>query len=291
MDRITKNAYAKINLFLDVVSRYPDGYHEVRTVMQSVSLCDEVEIELCDKGIEITCDNGDVPTDSRNIAWKAVELFFAEVGSAYKTGVKIDIKKRIPVAAGLAGGSTDAAAVLCGINELVGSPLSVERLLSLGSILGADVPFCMEGGTAYADGKGDKLHRLGALEGYYFVVACGGEGVSTPWAYRQLDTRFDNFSQGAYSPRDINTFKQSLALGDLSGIYNVFEEAILPERPVSCQIKGTLRNKGALHALMSGSGPSVFGIFDDEKLAEKAADEISSLGYFAQVATPVKKNF
>lgn len=291
MDKIIKKAYAKINLFLDVVSRYPDGYHEVRTVMQSVSLCDDVEIELCEKGIYITCDNDLIPKDNRNIAWKAADLFFKEAHFTDKIGVKINITKRIPIAAGLAGGSADAAAVLCGINELAGRPLSWEYLISLGATLGADIPFCMEGGTAYADAKGDKLHTLASLENVYFVIACGGEGVSTPWAYRELDIKFDGFSQGAYTPRDVSAFKEKIARGDVSGVYNVFEEAILPFRPVARQIKDILNQKGALCALMSGSGPSVFGMFDDVTLAEQAALDITSLGYFAHVATPIKKNF
>ncbi len=291
MDKVIKKAYAKINLFLDVVSRCPDGYHEVRTVMQSVSLSDDVEIELCEKGIQITCDNDLIPTDNNNIVWKAAELFFKEAHLTDKIGVKINITKRIPVAAGLAGGSADAAAVLCGINELTGAPLSFERLLELGSTLGADIPFCIEGGTAYADAKGDKLHPLTSLENVYFVIACGGEGVSTPWAYRELDTKFDGFSKSAHTPRDVSAFKEKLTRGDVSGVYNVFEEAILPSRPIACEIKNILNQKGAVCTLMSGSGPSVFGIFDHVTLAEQAALDITSLGYFAEVATPVTKNF
>ena len=291
MDRITKKAYAKINLFLDVISRYPDGYHEVNTVMQTVSLFDEVEIELCEHGIEIICDNDRIPTDNKNIVWKAVELFFEQVHDISQKGVKINIKKHIPVEAGLAGGSADAAAVLCGINELAGYPIGFERLLEIGSMLGADVPFCMKGGTAYADAKGDKLYQISPIENFWFVIACGAESISTPWAYQQLDAKFNDFSKGSYSPRDINAFKERLALGDVSGVYNIFERVILPTCPVARRIKEMLNNEGALSSLMSGSGPAVFGIFDNRELAEKAADKISSLGYFVHVATPIKKNF
>ena len=291
MDRITKKAYAKINLFLDVSSRYSDGYHEVHTVMQSVSLFDNVDICLGGQGIEITCDNENVPTDNRNIVWKATELFWNELPGSSRTGVKINITKRIPMAAGLAGGSADAAAILCGLNELMGNPISFERLLVIGAKLGADIPFCMVGGAAYADAKGDKLHPIPALENYYLVVACGGEGVSTPWAYGVLDEKFDNFSQGSYVPRDVDAFKEAFEAGDVSGIYNIFEEVILPSRPVARQIKDMLSQSGAVCALMSGSGPSVFGIFDNKKSAERAADAVALLGHFAEVATPVKKNF
>ena len=289
MDRITKKAYAKVNLFLDVASRYPDGYHEVHTVMQSVSLYDDVYVELCEEGIEITCDVEGVPTDNRNVVWKAAELFFSEIPNEPKQGVKVSITKRIPMAAGLAGGSADAAAFLCAVNELMGFPLTFERLLDIGSKLGADIPFCMVGGTAYADARGDKLHTIPSFEKYCFVIACGGEGVSTPWAYRELDRNFDNFSKSVYTPRDVNAFKEKLADGDISGIYNIFEEVILPERPVARQIKNTLINEGAFCAMMSGSGPSVFGVFENETVASKAAEAVLALGYFAQVATPVMK--
>ena len=289
MERIIKRAYAKINLFLDIASRYTDGYHEVHTVMQSVSLFDDVSVELGGENIEITCDVEGVPTDNRNIVRKAAELFFSELPNEPKQGVRVSITKRIPMAAGLAGGSADAAAFLCGINELMGSPISFERLLDLGAKLGADVPFCMVGGTAYADARGDKLHTLPSLEKYCFVIACGGEGVSTPWAYRELDTKFDNFSKDVYTPHDVNAFKKKLADGDISGIYNIFEEVILPERPVDCHIKNTLINEGAICAMMSGSGPSVFGVFENETVAKKAAKAILASGYFAQVATPVMK--
>ena len=147
----------------------------------------------------------------------------------------------------------------------------------------------MVGGTAYADARGDKLHMLDSFEKYYFVIACGGEGVSTPWAYRELDKKFGNFSKDAYTPRDVNTFREKLVGDDLSGIYNIFEEVILPERPVAKQIKDTLINEGAICAMMSGSGPSVFGVFENETFAQKATESILASGYFAQVATPVRK--
>ena len=181
--------------------------------------------------------------------------------------------------------------MLCGINELFGLPLSFESLLSLGSILGADVPFCIACGTACAESKGDKLYQIDAVENCYFVIACGGEGVSTPWAYKELDMRFDNFSQGVYLPKDITVFKKRLESGEFLGVYNIFEEVILPARPVARQIKKILGEQGATCALMSGSGPSVFGVFENRELAEKASGEIASLGYFAHVATPITKNF
>ena len=201
MDIITKKAYAKINLFLDVVSRYADGYHEVHTVMQTVSLADDVTVSLeGDNGIEISCNALALPTDERNIVWRASNLFFAEIGEKNSRGIKINIVKRIPISAGLAGGSTNAAAVLCALNEMFGNRISRKRLLELGATLGADVPFCMVGGTAYADGKGDVLHSLPDISDCYMVIAVGGEGVSTPWAYGELDRIFNNFSENIISP-------------------------------------------------------------------------------------------
>ena len=174
MDRITKKAYAKINLFLNVLSRYADGYHEVSTVMQTVSLADDITVALVGDEIEITCNNSDVPTDERNIVWRAANLFFSEIGEENRRGVKINIVKRIPISAGLAGGSSNAAATLCALNELFGNRISRERLIELGAKLGADVPFCIVGGTAYADGKGDMLHQLTGISECYIVIAVGG---------------------------------------------------------------------------------------------------------------------
>ena len=287
-------AYAKINLHLDVASRADNGYHEVRTVMQSVSLCDLVTVSLCEgNSINLTCDASGLPTDSRNIAYRAAELFFEHTGIV--SGVAIDIAKRIPMAAGLAGGSTDAAAVLYALNVLCDKPLTDDELLMLGARLGADVPFCIACGTKYADGFGEKLHSFSKMPDCYFVVACAGEGVSTPWAYSALDAKYRDFKGGAYTPHSIEPLSDAMQKGSVVGvsqnIYNIFEGVISPERPMVSEIKETLLDNGALSAMMSGSGPSVFGIFKSKELADAASEVLSTKGIYGFVCEPIYERF
>ena len=298
MRTIQKKAYAKINLHLDVLSRYSDGYHEVNTVMHSLSLCDDIEISIKKSDVDkitIICDNSNIPTDNKNIVWRAAELFLSTVDINYPLDIIINITKRIPVEAGLGGGSADAAATLCALNELCGEPLDRMSLLGLGASLGADVPFCMVGGCAYADGKGDRLTELITLPMCYIVVARGGEGVSTPWAYKTIDQKYGGFSDGSYIARDIKPILNAIESTDLhyiaNNFYNVFEEAILPERHVAAELKGILLENGAIGALMSGSGTAVFGIFTEEARAVDVVKKISDLGYFASVAMPSSKYF
>ena len=287
-------AYAKINLHLDVASRAENGYHEVRTVMQSVSLCDLVTVELCkESGINLTCDVPELPTDRRNIAYRAAELFLEHTGIA--GGVNIDIAKRIPMAAGLAGGSTDAAAVLYALNLLCDKPLCDDELLVLGARLGADVPFCIPCGTKYADGFGDKLHSFFPMPDCYFVVACAGEGVSTPWAYSALDAKYQDFRGDAYTPRSIAPLGESMKKGSITdvsqNIYNIFESVISSERPMVNEIKSTLLDNGALNAMMSGSGPSVFGIFKTKELTDAALEALLKKGICGFVCEPTSERF
>jgi len=295
MYQIEKKAYAKINLHLDVLSRYPDGYHEVFTVMQSLSLCDDLKITLDDTfdGIKVVCDEADVPTDDKNIVCRAAKNFFDELGRDIDKGIKIEIKKRIPVSAGLGGGSADAAAVLCALNELFGMPISINRILEIGGAIGADVPFCMTGGCVFANGKGDVLHELKPMPDCFVVVARGGEGISTPLAYASLDKKYNDFLPDSYIPQNAATLLTAIADNDLKGIcknlYNVFEDAIFPDRPIAKAIKESLVENGAYGALMSGSGTAVFAIFESLDLAENAAEKIKELGYFATVAEPTNK--
>ncbi|MBQ8141423.1 MAG: 4-(cytidine 5'-diphospho)-2-C-methyl-D-erythritol kinase [Clostridia bacterium] len=290
MKRILKKAYAKINLHLDVTGKADNGYHEVATVMQSVSLCDEIEVSLSEGDTHsIVCSSPSVPLDSKNLAWRAADLFFDKCGIEDKADIKII--KRIPVAAGLAGGSTDAAAVLSALNELCGEPLSEGELLSLGAKLGADVPFCIEGGTKYADRFGDVLHPFADMPACYIVVACGKEGVSTPWAYAMLDERYNDFRGGAYTPRSADTLERAVESGDVvltcRNLYNIFESVIEPKRPEVTRIKSLLISFGADGAMMSGSGPSVFGIFRDKNAAVSALNELLEMGIDAFIAEPI----
>lgn len=284
-------AYAKINLHLDIRGIREDGYHDVETVMQTVSLCDTVTVTLRDdEKFTCECNVAGVPTDEKNIALKAARLFVRAVES--NKGAHVKIEKNIPMAAGLAGGSTDAAAVLEALNRLYGNKLTAKELCALGSQLGADVPFCIVGGCAYSDGKGDILHSFPHIpDDTAFVVACGGEGVSTPWAYRLMDSVYNGFAD--YSPRGTKDLEEAL-LSDApeafaEHIFNIFEAPILKERPVAADIKALMKDCGARAAMMSGSGPSVFGIFKNTDDAKKAEKKIKERGYFAFFCLPVKK--
>ena len=284
----TVKGYAKINLHLDVCSIREDGFHSVRTVMQSLSLCDDVSVTLCDcPKIKAKCNVPGVPEDDKNIAVRAARKFFEKLG--YTGGALIEIYKRIPMAAGLAGGSADAAAVLVALNELFDNALSAEELFDLGASLGSDVPFCIACGTLYSDGRGEILHGFEQMsDDICFVVACGGEGVSTPWGYALLDSAFDRFE--GYLPKSIDELKSAIGSGDkyafCDHMFNIFEAPVMSERPIARLIKSTIVESGARCAMMSGSGPSVFGVFEREKDAVAAQRKIEELGYFAAVARP-----
>ena len=281
-------AYAKINLFLDVTGIRDDGYHDVETVMQSVSLFDTVEVELLDdERITIECDKEGVPLDEKNIAHKAARLFFDRAN--IKKGVRITIKKNIPMAAGLAGGSADGAAVLVGLNGLCNNAFSKEELCKMGASLGADVPFCVACGSMYSDGRGDNLKEFASIpSNTCLVIACGGEGVSTPWAYGMLDKDYNNFA--GYKKRGVKALYEKIVAGDISfcdELFNLFEATVSRERPVVSEIKEIIEKHGARRAMMSGSGPSVFGVFANVKDAERASNEILKKGYFSCVAYPI----
>ncbi len=292
LNKKTVKAYAKINLHLDVTGIAENGYHFVNTVMQTISLCDDVEVSLrnSDKHT-ISCTDASIPTDEKNLAWRAADIFFERSGISKSADIKIT--KRIPAAAGLAGGSADAAAVFVALNELCGYPLSMEALLLAGAKLGADVPFCIVGGTKFADRFGDVLHDFPSMPSCYVVVTSGKEGVSTPWAYSLLDTAFAGFSEGAYEPRDLDGLRSALEAGDLLRVckstYNIFEGVIEKEREDVGTLRATLFESGALCAMMSGSGPSVFGIFDDERKAEAAKNTLLERGFAAFLCMPISR--
>ena len=300
--KITVTAPAKINLFLDITGRRTDGYHTITGVMQTISLCDTVTLEIADPAghasvgaetITLTCSNPDIPTDRRNLAWRAAEAFFAATGAGCKE-LTIHIEKRIPSAAGMAGGSTNAAAVLVGLNHLFGSPLTTDALCEVGLKLGADVPFCVKGGAQITEGVGEIMTPVASMPSCELVVACGGEGVSTPAAYKALDTLYGNFDPSAYAPRteELSTLLSALRRGDLTALcesmFNLFEGVVLPERPVARDIKETMLASGAITAMMSGSGPSVFGVFPKgDGSAQKACEVLTKQGIPAWVCEPV----
>ncbi len=293
MKSINLKAYAKINLHLDVLGVADNGYHKVDTVMQTVSLCDDVEVTLSKGGCHsLRCNIADIPTDQKNLAWRAADIFFERTG--IQDSADISIFKRIPVAAGLAGGSTDAAAVFRALNKLCGEPLTLGELCEAGARLGADVPFCIAGGTAFADRYGDVLHPIAEMPICHMVVACGKEGVSTPWAYSALDTRFGGFKDGRYIPRELSPLRRALDTADVTAVaenlYNIFESAIEPEREEVTFIKRIMREGGAYNAMMSGSGPSVFGIFPDENMARTVEARLKSADMAAYYCRPVEND-
>ena len=278
--------------------------------MQAVSLCDTVTVEVteptgmyvCSLGahttgaasITLTCTNPDLPTDNRNLAWRAAEKFFAATGRGCKS-LLIHIEKNIPAAAGMAGGSTDAATVLVALNQLFDHPLTTEALCEVGLTLGADIPFCIKGKAHITEGIGEILTPITPMPQCELVVACGGEGVSTPVAYQALDTLYGNFDPAVYVPhtKELIALKTALWQENLTAlcgsVFNLFESVVLPERPVARQIKETLLEAGAVTALMSGSGPSVFGIFPKgDGSAGRAREALDALGIPAWVCEPIR---
>ena len=282
--------FAKINLHLDVTDIRNDGYHNIQSIMQTVSLCDIIDIEITQENdIVIECDQTGVPLDERNIAYKAAKLFFDKAN--INSGVKITIKKNIPMAAGLAGGSADGAAVLVGLNELFDAILSDSDIYALGAALGADVPFCISCGCCYTEGIGEKLTDIDPLlPETVLVIACGGEGVSTPMAYGMLDSKYNKFVD--YIPRGCDELKSTLKLGGsdfYKYIFNIFEEPVSSVREAVGLAKKIMLDNGACASMMSGSGPSVFGNFLNIEDAERAVSKLKVQGYFAVVAFPTGK--
>lgn len=271
MKTIKLKANAKINLFLDIENIKDNGYHNIKSIMQSVSLCDIITIEYkesSEKKISIICDKPGIPTDSKNIAYKAADRLL-DSGE-----VTITIEKNIPSPAGLAGGSADAAAVLYGLSKITNVNKSDKEILEIAARIGADVPFCLVGGNKRISGIGDIMLSGESIEQKYVLISIMGEGVSTPVAYGMLDEKYDYFKS--------YTGKKESAYSALSGkegsLFNIFEEVILPIRPDAKNIKNKMIEAGAKHSLMSGSGPSVFGIFESEDKVIEAKNILDSIG-------------
>lgn len=269
--KIIVTAPAKVNLTLDVRGKYADGYHELETVMHHIDLVDQVTIETVSSGITVTSSSSLVPDNEDNLAYQAADLILKAYGSG--EGVKIYIEKNIPVAAGLAGGSTDAAAVLNGINQLYNYGLSREKLMEMGLNLGADVPFCLYNRTALARGKGELLTPLEKEVKLILVVVKPELQISTAEVYREFDlARVEQFP-------DTNSFLAAWNYYNIKGIamnmVNVLESVSIKKYGEIATIKDKLNQLGALNAVMSGSGPSVFGIFSDQKIAEQAVAKLS----------------
>lgn len=262
---ITIDAPAKLNLSLDVVGVRPDGYHELRSVMQAIDWCDRVTVDFAPDGdIHLTCDGG-IPADERNIAYRAAALFRELTGR--REGYVIDVRKSIPSEAGMGGGSSDGAAVLRALNALTGAGVPQDDLLAASAKLGADVPFCLLGGTALATGTGTDLIPLPPLPDCTFVVVKPEGGVSTPEAYRRLD------SAPALLHPDVDGMVSALQRGDLGGVAerigNSFEAPMA--LPHTATVTAVMRAHGARGAALTGSGSAVFGLFDDEAAAAACA--------------------
>ncbi len=279
-DTVTLKALAKINLGLDVLGRRENGYHDVRMVMQTIYLYDNVTMEKTEEaGIQLECNLFYLPVDETNIAYKAAKLLMDEFN--IKEGVRIVLDKHIPVAAGLAGGSANAAAVLVGMNRLFSLGLSQEDLMKRGVTLGADVPYCVMRGTVLAEGIGEILTPLSPLPKCYVLIAKPGISVSTKTVYEKLD------SQEITEHPDIDGILEGLDKQDIYKVAfsmgNVLETVTIGDYPIIEEIKDVMKENGALNAMMSGSGPTVFGIFDDRSKAKQAQQKIRELQIAKQV--------
>lgn len=266
MKKIINKSYAKVNLSLDVLGKLDNGYHSIRTVFQTISLFDVVEVFRIREGIELSTNIPYLPLDHGNIAYRAAEEFLKYTG--IKSGVNINIAKRIPVGAGLAGGSANASAVLKSMNELFETKLSLKELCSIGIKLGADVPYCILGGTRLAEGIGDELYSLPKIPRCQILIVKPAFSVSTKAVYEKFD------SCKKITHPDTKALIQGLEAGDLnsmiSGMGNVLESVTETEFPVISDIKEDLYQYGALISQMSGSGPTVFAIFDNMTKAKIA---------------------
>ncbi len=281
-----ESAYAKINLFLDVTGKMENGFHSISSVMHTVSLKDDISVELVrprEKMITLYV-KGDyyLHCGDKNLAYRAAEAFMHAYGEEFP--VHISMYKRIPVAAGLAGGSSDAAAVLRALNRAKNKPFTVSELCKIGETLGSDIPYCIRGRTHLCEGRGELLKKIENSLSFDIVVAIANEHVSTPVAYGKLDEMYDNFKTISLTSQEkVKNVMSALEKGDKDtlcrNLYNVFEGVVLPDCPGACTLKEKMQSLGALATLMSGSGPSVFGIFPDSESAQKAAEAIGENAY------------
>ncbi len=261
--RITRKAYGKINLALDITGKREDGYHLVKMILQTVDLYDQITVERLEEGIVLTCDDPRVPTDEKNLAYKAARLMIQTFDLS--AGVKIHIEKKIPMQGGMGGGSTDAAAVILAVNELFDLHADPDILDKLAVTLGADVPFCLRKGTYLAEGIGEKLTKLPDAPHGYLVLIVPSFGISTAWAYARADEMDDLIHP------DIAGMVKTIEKQDLAKMAacmgNVLEQVAILEHPEIQAVKDQLLQHGALGAMMTGSGSVIFGIFDDPKKA------------------------
>ena len=285
--RVQEYAYAKLNLTLDVTAKRDDGYHDMLMVMQTVSVTDSIVLEQTgEKGIRASSNFRYIPTDERNLAVRAAGAYLDAVGEE-KNGILIRMDKSIPVGAGMAGGSADAAAVLRGMNRLHGNRMNRRELEKLGEQVGSDVAFCVAGGTALARGRGEVLEDLTPMPDCAIVICKPGFSISTPELFRKLD------QTGLRTHPDTAGMLSALESGNLKEIsmrmFNVFEEVDDRRMRSEAEIKHVLLDYGALGAVMTGTGSAVFGVFADETAAETCTTDLRSEHKFCHVARPVKR--
>jgi len=257
---------AKINLYLRILRRRQDGYHDIASLMQQISLCDEMTFRPSGKGIRVSCPDGTLPENEENIVYRAAEAFFRQALSTSR-GIDITLRKKIPIAAGLGGGSSNAATTLVALNDLFGYPCTKEELMAIGVTLGADVPFFIFSKTAWAFGIGERLQAVEAIPPFSLLLVNPGFGLSTKLIYQNLNFTLTNETIHYSIPRFSTVHDVA------KGLFNDLETVSIGMHPVLADIKDRLMENGAMGALMSGSGPTVFGIFEQEKqavVAEKA---------------------
>lgn len=280
MDTISIKALAKINLGLDVIRKREDGYHEVKMIMQTIHLFDRIDIKkIAEPKIVIKTNLSFLPINENNLVYKAGKLLMEEF--SIREGVEVNLNKKIPVAAGMAGGSTDAAAMLYGMNELFDLKLKRNELMERGVKIGADVPYCLMRGTALAEGIGEKLTALPPMVKCPVLIAKPQISVSTKFVYENLKL------DGTTIHPDIDRLILDIENQDLHGIAehmgNVLETVTIPNYPIIAEIKQQMLQSGAINAMMSGSGPTVFGLFEDEKAVQRAYEDMLASGLAKQV--------
>ena len=267
MQSISLLSPGKVNLRLDIVGKRSDGYHELRSLMERVSLSDEIEMKIVEKGITVTCDHEGVPNDESNIAFKAVKEILAY--SSRNVGVEVHIQKRIPVAAGMGGGSSNAATVIKGINHLLKLKLAKEKLMKIGLKVGADVPFFLFEGPALAEGVGEQLKRIKAMPKLLFLIVNPSFMVRTDWVYSKFQLEGAKCNGASEVPSIYRTKKDVAKI-----LHNDLEKVTIKEFPVVGEIKDEMIRLGALASTMTGSGPTVFGIFADKIKLAKAYERM-----------------
>lgn len=285
MTTLFEAAFAKINLTLDVLDKRADGYHDIKSIMQTISIRDDIEIDVdTGKDWELTCDKSDVPVDESNLAWKAAKVFYEQT-KLKTTGISIRITKRIPMQAGLGGGSADAGAVLRALNRHYNNPLSIMALAELGSFVGSDVPFCTLCGTAMVEGRGERIRKLPDMPDCCFVVCKPDFSSSTPELYRKID------EVSIPKHPDHQAMESALLAGDIGkiaeNIYNVFDPVVTQDHLELNYIKSIFNSYGAVAYQMTGSGSAVFAIVTDFEFAAVICNMLKDTYPNVYIAKPV----